>query len=255
MHILSRPVIGAFISSIFAALSLSVFMNYVGNFLSDLSATALIISIIFFSRNFIQIFIRVPIAEFSQIIGRKPLIIGGIFFLSIALIIMYFATSWHQILIATLFVAIGMSGYWPGLFAYIGDISTDDYGKINAFVFQGSDIGVLLGALITKYLLSSSNLMLRDVFFQIGLISLIGSIFSYVILPESLSDENRLIVNSKLSSIKTSFVKSFEKKTPKYGFKDGLGKVVYHRTYARPKLLTNGNTRREKCANPEGARR
>ncbi|MHA2172683.1 MAG: MFS transporter, partial [Candidatus Kariarchaeaceae archaeon] len=93
------------LTSLFTSYSLAIFMFYLGIHLDSLGATALIVGLVFTIRNILQIFIRVPIAEMSQIIGRKPLIISGNAFFVLALVLMYLANHWFIVFCATILVA------------------------------------------------------------------------------------------------------------------------------------------------------
>jgi len=60
----------------------------------DLGTEILIITVIVSLRNFLQLFLRVPLGELSQIIGRKPLINAGHFSYTIALSLLILAEDW-----------------------------------------------------------------------------------------------------------------------------------------------------------------
>ena len=130
----------------FAVFTLVMFGTFIGVHLNNLAASALIIGFVFTSRNIIQIFLRVPLSEISQYVGRKPMIITGMMGYTLALGLLYLADNWIIALIATLVLGVAMSAHWPSVFAYIGDISATieinkkNYGKINGIIFQGQDI-------------------------------------------------------------------------------------------------------------------
>jgi MFS family permease len=184
-------------------------MFYLGIHLDSLGATALIVGLVFTIRNILQIFIRVPIAEMSQIIGRKPLIISGNAFFVLALVLMYLANHWFIVFCATILVAIGMSCYFPPLFAYIGDISNDNFGKINGIIFMGGDIGVILGSFAVTRLLDDYHVSLKGIFGISAVVGFYGVILSIAFLPEVLEANHRKIVPSLPNALKTSFTQSF----------------------------------------------
>ncbi len=196
---------------IVALFTLGIFGAYVGIHLNNLAATALVIGIVFGTRNFIQIFLRVPLSELSQIIGRKPMIISGIFSYSIALGLLYIANSWKIVLIAVIILGIGMSMHWPAVFSYIGDISDDtNYGKISGIVFQGQDIGVIIYTLFARYMLLNDIISLRQLFGISFVVGIIGSISAIFILPEVLNESNRMHVTSIKHALWKSFVGVFK---------------------------------------------
>ena len=214
MHpIFRRDVLSLIIVQIFGLLTLVLFGTYFGILLTDLTESikfsALILGLVFASRNIVQIFIRVPLSELSQTIGRKPLIIAGTFCYTLSLGILYLATHWVHVFIATIIVGFGMSMHWPAVFSYIGDIAGEEYGRINGIIFQGQDVGILGGALLASYLLNNNIVKLGGLFAVSFSIGLFGVVLSILILPEILDDENRIRVDSKLRAGWQSFVNTF----------------------------------------------
>lgn len=207
-QLLRYDVLMASTASLFTAYLQIIFMAYLGIRLEFLNTMALLIGFIFGIRNFVQIFFRIPMGEFSQIVGRKPLIVGGTFMYSLSFIFMYLADHWVWVMIGTCFLAFGMSLYYPAMFAYIGDISNGNYGKINAIVFQGSDLASIVGAYIIKYLLDANILNLNGVFFVSFIFGIFATLLLFIFLPEVLSDENKVIVESKSSALADAFKRS-----------------------------------------------
>lgn len=192
---------------IFGLMTLNIIGSYMGVHLDNLAASALVIGLVFTSRNLVQIFLRIPFSELSQIMGRKPLILAGIFCYSSALGLMYLANHWGYVLAAAILVGIGMSMHWPAVFSYIGDISSNnDYGRINGIIFQGQDLGVIIGAITAQYLLSRDIVDLQGLFGITFLVGIIGVQLSIFVLPEVLEEENRLRVESTLKSLVDSFL-------------------------------------------------
>ena len=210
MKFISSEIFFAMVLSLFANYSLSIFIAYLGIHLTSLQATELIIGLAFTARNFFQIFIRIPIGEFSQIIGRKPLLVAGNFLFALAFMIMNLAEHWVIIIAATSLIAVGMSCFWPALFAYIGDISKNNFGRINGLIFQGSDVGVIAGALFANYVLDRQILDLRGLFLISSGIGLFGTLVVWAFLPEVLEEEHKLIVESKVKAFYQSFRRSIQ---------------------------------------------
>ncbi|MHA2090912.1 MAG: MFS transporter [Candidatus Kariarchaeaceae archaeon] len=205
-RIFRKDIMAAFFTQLFALYTLSTFGAYFGVHLNNLAATPLIIGVVFASRNLVQIFLRVPLSELSQMVGRKPLIITGSFCYTASLGILFFANHWTMVLLATLVVGVGMSMHWPAVFSYIGDISKDDYGRINGILFQGQDIGIIIGAFVAKYLLDHDIVDLQGLFGISFIVGLVGTVISIIILPEVLEDKNRKVVKSKFHALHSSFV-------------------------------------------------
>ncbi|MHA2028774.1 MAG: MFS transporter [Candidatus Kariarchaeaceae archaeon] len=235
MGLLRREVLVAANVSLFSTFLQIIFMAYLGIHLNTFETAALVIGFVFGVRNFVQIFFRIPIGEFSQVVGRKPLLLTGMVFYSIAHFILYLSNHWVHDLIATIFLAFGMSFHYPSIFAYIGDIAENNYGRINGIVFQGSDIAVIVGTFIVKILLDEGSFVLNLNYLTFGLVDIgkvtigfndpislnsvflgsfvvgvIGVLLNSIMIRETLSDKERKIVTSKIRSLGQSFRYSFQ---------------------------------------------
>lgn len=188
---------------------LVVFMSYVGLHLEDINTVAWLIALILAFRNIYQIFLRVPLGQFSQMVGRKPLLIAGISCYTVSLFFMFLSYHWIIVLVAITFLAIGMSCFWPVLFAYIGDIEKENIGQLQGRVFQGTDMGTILGSLLAVLLLKTFNLELQVLFGWGAGISFIGVIFMSFFLPEALQKEDRLETGSKMKALRKAFTEMF----------------------------------------------
>ena len=186
-----------------------IFMSYVGLHLEDIHTMVWLIGLILAFRNIYQIFLRVPLGHFSQMVGRKPLLIAGIGFYTLSLFTLALSTHWSIVLVAVTFLAIGMSCFWPILFAYIGDIEENNIGQLQGRVFQGTDLGTILGSLLAVLLLKHYQVELRVLFAWGAGISLLGVIGMVFFLPEVLKKEDRLQVESKSKALFESFISMF----------------------------------------------
>ncbi|MCG3217925.1 MAG: MFS transporter [Candidatus Heimdallarchaeota archaeon] len=195
----------ALIVSFIGFFTLTIFDAYATLHLDNIGTQVLVISAILAMRNIYQIFLRVPLGELSQIIGRKPLIIAGTASYAIALGIMSIAFHWSLVLLAITFMAIGMSAYWPALFSYIGDLEVENYGRLNGRIFQGGDIGRMFASLFAAYLLNTLKVDLALLFGSSAVIAGYGVVLLLFILPEPLSEEYRLQVESISQALYDSF--------------------------------------------------
>jgi MFS family permease len=195
----------AIIVSLIGFFSLTIFDSYITLHLENIGTQVLVISGILAIRNIYQIFLRVPLGELSQIVGRKPLIIAGTTSYGIALGIMSIASNWSLILLAVTFMAIGMSAYWPALFAYISDIEVKNVGRLNGRIFQGGDIGRMFASLFAAYLLKTLKVNLTFLFGISAILVGYGVVLLLFILPEPLSEEHRLQVESIPRALLHSF--------------------------------------------------
>lgn len=202
--------------NIFAILQLTVIRTYFVIFLEqDLLTEVLIVASLLTLQNLFQIFLRIPLANLSQIIGRKPLILGGSISFTLALLFLGIANHWAYALISVIFVAIGMSAYWPAVFAYLGDISTNksNVGEMNGRVFQFGDLGQLLGAGIASLLLSPESkigaITLSEFYRIVFILGAVGNMLSYLVIRESLADENRILGEKKVKNFLKSMTQVF----------------------------------------------
>ncbi len=220
---------------IVGSFSMTIFMSYVGLHLENINTVFWLILFIFALRNIPQLFLRVPLGNLSQMIGRKPLLITGISFYTISLVFLAISSHWALVIAAMFFMAIGMSCFWPIIFAYIGDVEEEtNLGKVQGRLFQGTDLGVISGALLAFLLLKISNLQisktlttnikvitiipemanilspLRILFAWGAGISLIGVISIAIFMPEVLKKEDRLKTESKMKAFGESFISMFK---------------------------------------------
>ncbi|MHA2154354.1 MAG: MFS transporter [Candidatus Hodarchaeales archaeon] len=185
------------LATLFANVPLLIYGLYVNIFLrEDLLTIILIVTIIGTLRNILQIFLRIPLGELSQIIGRKPLIIMGHISYTIALLLMSIASDWTLVFLSTAFIGFGMSCYWPAIFGYLGDVDIDRMGESQGRIFRQSDIGSIVGSIFAFYLLDTLDFSLKELFGAIAVISVISGILTFILLPESLTKENRKAVDS-----------------------------------------------------------
>ncbi|MCK4849532.1 MAG: MFS transporter, partial [Candidatus Heimdallarchaeota archaeon] len=195
------------VTTLFANFPLLIYGLYVNIFLrEDLLEVIIIVTIIASLKNLLQIFLRIPLGELSQIIGRKPLIITGHFSYTFALLLMSIASDWTLVFVGTLFIGIGMSAFWPALFAYLADINLDRVGESQGRIFQMSDIGSIIGSLFAFFLLNELQVSLQTLFGTIALISLITGIISLLLLPESLAKSNRKSVDNVKRALAESWL-------------------------------------------------
>ncbi|MHA1995909.1 MAG: MFS transporter [Candidatus Hodarchaeales archaeon] len=185
------------LATLFANVPLLIYGLYVNIFLrEDLLTIILIVTIIGTLRNILQIFLRIPLGELSQIIGRKPLIIMGHISYTIALLLMSIASDWTLVFLSTAFIGFGMSCYWPAIFGYLGDVDIERMGESQGRIFRQSDIGSIVGSIFAFYLLDTLDFSLQELFGTIAVISVISGIITFILLPESLTKENRKVVDN-----------------------------------------------------------
>jgi len=202
----NRPIWKAGFATVITTFQLVILENYIIIFLKeDLVTAIMVITIIISLRNLLQLFLRVPLGELSQIIGRKPLLVSGHICFILSLISAAFADNWVWILISTVFMAIGMSAFWGNLFAFIGDVAPDSSGGNLGRIFQMADVGSIFGLILASFLLKELLWGLKEIFGIVAIIAIISGIVNIIILPETLDEEHR----KRVPSIPKALIASF----------------------------------------------
>ncbi|MFX1515790.1 MAG: MFS transporter [Promethearchaeota archaeon] len=195
------------LGTVLTSFQLVIIGNFVVIFLSEDLVTAIIlITIIVSLRNLLQLFFRVPFGDLSHIIGRKPMILFGHYSLTIALILLSIADHWIWVLFSILFVALGMSAFWPCILAYISDFSPENSsgGSIGR-IFQMADLGSIIGLLVSNLILDELLWGLRGLFGTAAVIAFFLGLVNVIILPEGLDKAHRRQASSILRAIMNSF--------------------------------------------------
>ena len=183
----------------FTMMILTLYRGYLPIYLTnDIIVSIVIFTIIISSINFFQIFMRIPLGNLSQVVGRKPMILIGNFSINVAVLLLFIANNFVLVFISALLVGIGMSCHWPASFSYIQDTNIgNNYGKNNGRIFKLGDLGILLGSLYAKIFLDQFLLDLRLFFFTMSILGFFAIILFYFILPESLDDDHKVHITLK----------------------------------------------------------
>ncbi len=131
----------------------------------------------------------------SDRVGRKPVLMIGIFGYGITMILFGLATQLWMLFVFRILSGILSSATSPTTMAYIGDSTSEQdrgqgMGILGAAVGVGTIVGPGLGGL-----LGGENLVLP--FFIAGGMSFIALILTWLLLPESLPPEARRVVREK----------------------------------------------------------
>lgn len=187
------PIFKLGIINLITSTTMTLYQGYLPIYLtSDVIVSILIFGIIVSSINLIQIFTRIPLGSLSQILGRRPMILFGTFLIDSSVILLYFANNFILVLVSAIFMAFGMSAYWPASFSYIQDINPNNYGRNNGRIFKMGDIGLLFGSLYAKIFLDQFLLSLRLFLLSLSLLGFFAFCLFYLILPEPLNQEHKL---------------------------------------------------------------
>ncbi len=200
----------------FAAFSASFGFMMADTFLSlfarerlaiDLALIGSIVAI----RHLTQVFLRVPIGALSDYVGRKKMILLGLFCYAIALGIFVVTQHWTHLILGMLVHAIGMSSLIPALFALVGDCYTKEVGLGFGKFFMMLDGGSLIAPIIGGKLLSSQRLgfSYKTLFTADMIIVSIGFIVTLLFMKDSLPESRRMKYRSLTQLLRSNFQKSF----------------------------------------------
>lgn len=193
-----------------AQLLVTTYNTYIILYLEkDLYISAIFITMILSLQNILQLIFRLPLSQLSQIFGRKPLIIAGhiCYFLSILIIII--SSNIWVLLASSSILAVGMSSYVPAIFAYVGDVADNNYGELLGRVFLMGDLGIVIGAFISYFMLGVLSLNFYWLFAVMTILQLFATCLAFAIIPEVIDEQARIELGKSVMQIRKSIVDSF----------------------------------------------
>src|SRR5699024_12421343 len=134
----------------------------------------------------------------SDRIGRKPVILIGIFGLSLSFFMMALSTQLWMLFVARIIGGILSAANMPTVMAYVADITTDEergkgMGMIGAATGLGFIFGPAIGGVFT-------NISLHTPFYISGIVSFLTMFLVLIVLKESIHlSEHKDVAKNKLS--------------------------------------------------------
>ncbi|MDC3420864.1 MFS transporter [Aquibacillus koreensis] len=144
-------------------------------------------------------FIFAPMwGRLSDRIGRKPVIMIGIFGLSLSFFILALSTHLWMLFVARIIGGILSAANMPTVMAYVADItSEEDRAKGMGIIGAATGLGFIFGPAIGGVF---TNINLHTPFYIAGFVSLLTLILVFLVLKESLHHSDRkAVVREKLS--------------------------------------------------------
>lgn len=118
----------------------------------------------------------------SDNIGRKKMLVIGMFIFSVASITTGLSKNFVLMLIARGFTGIGAAFAAPNIWAYIGDsFDYEERGKVTAIVASALSLGMIFGIPIGSFLTEAMSW--NDTFYVLGIISFIIALSIFIVFP------------------------------------------------------------------------
>jgi MFS family permease len=182
---------------IFATLFFAIFATVTGVgivvpllpvYAHDLGAGGFYVGMIFGAFSLARTFFLAYFGRLSDLKGRKPLIVPGLFAYTAISLGFIFVKDVNSLIVLRFFQGIASAMLMPIIQAYVGDITPPgkegfSMGLFNMSMFCGLSIGPLLGGII------HDRFSLQTSFLCMGLLALTGSLLCLFLLPPTLSEK------------------------------------------------------------------
>ena len=169
----------------------------------ELGATPTQLGLLMAVYSFMQLLFAPMWGRISDKIGRKPVIMIGIFGLAISFFLMGWATDLWLLFVARIVGGFLSSANMPTVMAYVADItSEEDRGKGMGIIGASVGLGFIFGPAIGGIF---SEMSLHIPFYIAGISSLITFLLVTFVLKESLTPEQRNIQSTKRAPLFSAF--------------------------------------------------
>jgi len=149
LSILTPSLFGISFASFSMAIAIAMMVTLENQFNARLSVSATAFSIAFSALLISRLIFQVPLGRWSDRIGRKPLIIGGLLLLVPSTALLGLVTSLLQLVLLRLVQGIGTAAVAAPAFALAGDTAVvGSEGRQMSFVTMGFMLGAAVGPLL-----------------------------------------------------------------------------------------------------------
>ncbi len=188
LGLLSGGILGASFASLVMAGAFSMITTLEKQFNQRLDQTAVGFGLAISALTVSRLIFQIPLGRWSDRIGRKPLIIGGLLLMAPATVILGYVGSTFQLTAARVFQGIASAGIAAPAFAVAADLAKKGgEGQQMSFITVGFGLGIGLGPLIAGLL---AVYFFALPFIVMGVLCLVAAwvVFRYV--PETVSKQN-----------------------------------------------------------------
>jgi MFS family permease len=188
--LLSAGILGVSFATLIMAADFSMMTSLETQFNQKLGMSAFVFGLAFSAVLLTRMLTQVPLGRFSDKIGRKPLIIGGMLLMVPSTALLGYANSIPFLMVLRLFQGLASAAVAAPAFAVAGDMAqAGGEGRQMSFISMGFGLGIALGPLLAGVLAIHSFAL---PFIIAGALSLVAAwvIFQYV--PETI-DRSELV--------------------------------------------------------------
>jgi MFS family permease len=183
--LLSAGIVGAAIASLVMASDFSMISALENQFNARLNQTAFGFGVAFSAMMVSRLIFQIPLGRWSDKIGRKPLIIGGLILMAPVTTFLGAITTTFQFIGLRFFQGIGSAAVAAPAFALGADLSkAGGEGRQMSLITMGFGLGIALGPLMAGVLAVYSFLL---PFLVAGVLSLLGAWVVFHFVPETIA--------------------------------------------------------------------
>ena len=180
---LDWKIFGTLFFSMFATITgVGIVVPLLPVYAHDLGATGFYVAMIFGAFSLSRTIFLPYFGKLSDLNGRKPFIVGGLFAYVLISIAFIFFNSVGQLIFLRLIQGIASAMMMPVVQAYVGEISPKGkegliMGGFNTALFAALSLGPMLGGVL------NDRVNLEAAFICMGLLALLGYLLSSIFLP------------------------------------------------------------------------
>ncbi|MFN2120334.1 MAG: MFS transporter [Anaerolineales bacterium] len=183
--LLGAGIIGAAFATLIMAVDFSMISSLETQFNAKLGMSAFLFGLAFSAVVFSRVLVQVPLGRFSDHLGRKPFIIGGMLLLVPSTALLGYATTTTYLMVLRLIQGIASAAVAAPAFAVAGDLAqAGGEGRQMSILTMGFGLGVAIGPLLSGFLAVYSFTL---PFVLAGLLSLIAAWATYRFVPETVT--------------------------------------------------------------------